>query len=260
MRPCHVLRVFTKGDAGGNHLGVVADITDLDDGEMQAIAADLGFSETIFIEWHESDVPNIRIFTPAAEMAFAGHPLVGAAWTLASMGPGGVDAITCGIGEVKIGADDDSAHIEVPLVADVSEAGEAYATTASLPIPSRAWRVALPQVYMVLEVDDPDAVAAAAPAMDQLMSEPGTYLVARDGDGVKARFFAPLLGVPEDPATGSAAFALAAVRSFEGAVEGEVIIDQGAEVGMASRIDLSWDGGVVRLGGTVRRDEVRILD
>ena len=92
-RHCYVLRVFTRGDEGGNHLGVVTDSTSLTTESMQAIAVDLGFSETIFLEWNEGEIPHVRIFTPGAEMAFAGHPLVGMAWTLKQLGPGHPD--TC---------------------------------------------------------------------------------------------------------------------------------------------------------------------
>ena len=77
-----VLRVFTAGREGGNHLGVVNDLVDLDDAAMQQIATDLGFTETVFVDWPEGSIPFARIFTPAEELPFAGHPLVGAAWCL----------------------------------------------------------------------------------------------------------------------------------------------------------------------------------
>ncbi len=67
-------------------------------------------------------------------------------------------------------------------------------------------------------------------------------------------------GVPEDPATGSAASALAAVRVFEGEPEGVVTIHQGEEIGRPSTIQLAWTPGRATLGGSVRRDEVRTLD
>ena len=108
MRPCYVLRVFTAGGEGGNHLGVVVDVTGLDDGTMQEIAADLRFSETIFIDWNRGAVPAVRIFTPVAELPFAGHPLVGAAWVLGTMAPGAVDSLRCGIGEVRLGLEGDA--------------------------------------------------------------------------------------------------------------------------------------------------------
>jgi predicted PhzF superfamily epimerase YddE/YHI9 len=78
----HVLRVFTdENGRHGNPLGVVLDSRDLGSGDMQAIATHLGYSETVFME----DVADgrLRLFTPACELPFAGHPLVGASWLLA---------------------------------------------------------------------------------------------------------------------------------------------------------------------------------
>ena len=88
MRHCQVLSVFTRDGAGGNPLGVITDVTGLDGAAMQAIATELGFSETVFLDSTRPGVPQARIFTPAAEIPFAGHPLVGAGWVLGAMGPG----------------------------------------------------------------------------------------------------------------------------------------------------------------------------
>jgi trans-2,3-dihydro-3-hydroxyanthranilate isomerase len=86
------------------------------------------------------------------------------------------------------------------------------------------------------------------------------YIFSADGQKVTARFFAPAAGVPEDPATGSAAAALAAIRHHRGEKVGRMTISQGDEIGHPSTIEVSWDGPVVGLGGTVRRDEVRVLE
>ena len=99
---CHVLRVFTRGELGGNHLGVVTDLTGLDSDSMQTIATELGFSETTFVDTDVGDVPFVRIFTPSMEIPFAGHPLVGTAWVLRTLGPGVGDRLRCGIGEVGV--------------------------------------------------------------------------------------------------------------------------------------------------------------
>ena len=88
----------------------------------------------------------------------------------------------------------------------------------------------------------------------------GTYLYARVGDQVRARFFAPASGVDEDPATGSAAVALAAALAARGEVAGQVTIEQGEEMGHPSRIELVWDATTASIGGTVRHDEVRVLE
>ena len=264
MRPGHVLRVFTRGDEGGNHLGVVTDIMGIDDEGMQAIATELGFSETIYIDWREEGTPMARIFTPAVELPFAGHPLVGAAWVLSAIGPGTVDSIECGVGVIPFRSAGTTTWIDTPMSHAVEDAPDAaeIAAAALLPEPERAWRAMMPVPYLVLEVDSAETVAGAQPDIDRLDEAGGgmTYLMAREGDTVRARFFAPGAGVPEDPATGSAAAALAAVRFHEGETEGSVRIDQGAEIGHPSTIMLRWTGEHASLGGEVRRDEVRILD
>ncbi len=261
MRPCHVLRVFTSGADGGNHLGVVLDTVDLDTDGMQAIAADLGFSESTFVEWAEGEAPLVRIFTPATELQFAGHPMVGTGWVLGTMGPGGVDRMRCGVGYVGFTTEGDTTWVatELPSEVEPAEEGADIAARAGLPVPVRAWWSAVPQRNLVLDLGEADAVAAADPDLDVLRSIDGAYLVAGT-DHVKARYFAPKLGVDEDPATGSAAVCLAAVRVFEGQASGELSIDQGAEVGMPSRIGLRWGDGMVHIGGTVVRDEMRVLE
>ena len=85
MPRLHVLRVFVgDGGAGGNPLGVFLDGAQVAEGERQGIAADLGFSETVFVE--DPEQGRLRIFTPKEELPFAGHPLVGTAWLLTSEG------------------------------------------------------------------------------------------------------------------------------------------------------------------------------
>jgi predicted PhzF superfamily epimerase YddE/YHI9 len=100
----HVLRVFV-GDvgAGGNPLGVFLDGGEVPEGERQGVAADLGFSETVFVE--DPDQGRLRIFTPKEELPFAGHPLVGTAWLLASEGFE-VPALRPPAGEVPVRTED----------------------------------------------------------------------------------------------------------------------------------------------------------
>jgi trans-2,3-dihydro-3-hydroxyanthranilate isomerase len=261
-RVCQILRVFTRDGEGGNALGVVNDTIGLDDGAMQAIAAELGFSETVFVDWPQDDMPSVRIFTPLVELPFAGHPLVGTAWTLLTMGPGGVDGLRCGIGEVEIGLDGDDAWITVaidPAAARPADLGE-YTVRAGLPDPVRSWLVAMPKDYVVLEYADAATIAAVAPDGGVLGERFGTLVFARSGDVVRARFFAPSAGVFEDPATGSAAVALATALLAAGEASGRLTIDQGEEIGHPSRIELSWDARSARIGGGCVRDEARFLD
>ena len=265
MRTISVLRVFTRGDVGGNHLGVVTEVAGLDTAVMQQIAAELGYSETIFLDPGEDTPPLVRIFTPAAEMPFAGHPLVGAAWTVAR-GPAGAEGrLRCAVGEIPYRVADGRVWVDTPMVTDVERAadGDDIAGESRLPSTGRTWWARMPIPYLVVEAPSPEAVVDAAPDFGALLAGPAAeaaYLFARTGDRVKARFFAAGLGVPEDPATGSAAAALAAVLAFEGETAGMLSIDQGDEIGHPSTIELDWNPAAASLGGTVRTDGERLLE
>jgi len=261
-RVAHVLRVFTRDGDGGNHLGVVNDITGLDTDTMQGIAADLGFSETVFVDWQPGGPPYVRIFTPGQELPFAGHPLVGTAWTMLTMGPGGIDSLRCGIGDVSVGVDGGSAWIEAALQPGNAARSDLddYATRAGLPAPRRAWLVAMPKEYAILEYDDVAAVASAEPDNEVMAERFGTMLVVRSEGTARVRFFAPDAGVFEDPATGSAAVALATALVNDGESEGAMTIHQGEEMGHPSRIDLTWTATSARIGGGCVHDETLLLD
>jgi trans-2,3-dihydro-3-hydroxyanthranilate isomerase len=261
-RGCTIVRVFTRGNTGGNHLGVVNDLVGLDTEAMQRIAAELGFSETVFIDWPAGDVPFVRIFTPVDELPFAGHPLVGTAWVMSRMGPGGFDRLRCGIGEVGVRIEDETVWIDVPMSGGVAGSDDAadYLARAGIAPVERAARVMMPREYVVAQLPDFAAVAALQPDMAVAAERFGTLVFARESDRVRARFFAPGTGVDEDPATGSAAVALAIVLADRGEPSGALSIDQGEEIGHPSRIELTWRGGTASIGGTVVHDETRMLD
>lgn len=244
-----VVRVFTRDGGGGNPLGIHDGV--LDDPAMQSIATTLGYSETIFIDAAADDgVADVRIFTPASELPFAGHPLVGATWYVAT--PQATVALRCGIGVVAgHRPTEDSASIEVAYLPTVER------TTA--PDTTAAWIAAMPLPYEVHQLAGPDDVAAY-----ELEDRPAHRLIWARADGgdepsVRARFFAPVMGVDEDPATGSAAVALAAVLRHEGQSSGALTINQGAEIGCPSRIDLSWTARDTVIGGTIADDGLRTI-
>ena len=255
MRHCYVLRVFTRNGEGGNHLGVIPDVTGLTRDGMQSIATELGFSETVFLDWREGGNPYARIFTPATELPFAGHPLVGAAWVLTRMGPGGPDCIECGVGDVGIRNVGPATWIDPPFDQTVSppssDAGERLGAI-------HACEVAMPLPYLVLELRSPQDVSVIGRPPDDGF----VYVWAWEerGQRIRARFFAREHGVVEDPATGSAAVAFAASMRERGQPSGSVVIHQGQEMGYPSRIELTWDEQGVHVGGEVARDEVRVLD
>ncbi len=257
MRDCYVVRVFTIGKSGGNALGVVTDSEGLSPADMQGIAAELGFSETTFTDWPAGAIPSLRIFTPAVEMPFAGHPLVGTAWVLNGISP--IDRMAIQIGEVAVHFDGDLVWVTPPAIdqpireVPVAEA-EALGVAAR-----RAWRVQVPSDYLIAQV---------ASEADLLSIEPDSRAIAEAADGfyvfhghgmTRSRFFAPRLGVDEDPATGSAAVALCAVLRALGTLSGTEHIVQGLP-GALSEIHMTWNGLEVKLGGTVVEDEVRHLE
>lgn len=260
QRPLSVLRVFTRDGAGGNHLGVVTELDDLTGESMQLIATDLGFSETIFIDMSGDDVPTTRIFTPGMEMPFAGHPLVGAAWSILQTHQSSIDRLRCGIGEVKIRLEEDLAWVDAPMFPANAERNDgAFASRVGLPEPVAAWQVSMPLDYRLVEVAAAEEVAVVAPNTDAFGSAHGLTVFARDGELVRMRFFIPEAGIDEDPATGSAAVALATMWAASGEKSGQVVIHQGEEIGHPSQLELRWSGAVASIGGTVVMDEIREL-
>ena len=257
-----MVRVFTRGSEGGNHLGVVNDLVDLDDAAMQQIATDLGFSETVFIDWQGNEIPFVRIFTPAEELPFAGHPLVGAAWCMTVIGPGEMDRLRYSRGEAMIKSEGALTWVQVPMDAPVKQAGDAAAflSRAGIDTFESAARVMMPLEYVLAELPTAADVSAVVPDMTVLSERFGTLVYARAGHSIHGRFFAPRTAVDEDPATGSAAVALATLFSHGGEDEGHLTVDQGVEMGHPSRIEVSWRDGRAAIGGTVVRDEVRLLD
>ncbi len=265
MRPVHVLRVFTDNESrAGNPLGVVGDVTGLHEDRMQPIATELGYSETVFIDWRHGGVPSIRIFTPANELPFAGHPLVGAAWYLNTMGPGapGVEAPS---GYVEFGFEDGLTWITAPRsLGKVQPAPDAEAVCAAngWPAPVAAHSVMMPRRYLLIDVGDPVAIGAMEPVPGELPTGPGeamAYLYARDRAVLRSRAFAEAMGIPEDPATGSAATAYAILRRKQSEHAGDVLIRQGSDTAV-SEIRLVWSAESIRLGGRVVKDHTLEID
>lgn len=261
-RPVQVVAVFARDGAGGNPLGVVNDRSGLDAAAMQAIAIDLGFSETVFVDWFDATrPPRARIFTPARELPFAGHPLVGAAWVLSCLGPGPRRGeLTCSAGDVPYRVEPDVAWIDTAGLPATVVAGDApLIHAAGLPPPVAVVEVRLPSRYLLVRVGSPAAVAGARPRLEALGGVDGCYLYARDGDRVRARFFAPAMGVDEDPATGSALVALVHACRATGETSGSLVVDQGDETGRPSRLLCRWTPDRLEIGGEVVHTGVRLV-
>ncbi|GJD36583.1 PhzF family phenazine biosynthesis protein [Methylobacterium aerolatum] len=259
------LDVFTTHRLAGNPLAVVLDSQGLDGAAMQAIAREFNLSETVFVlpPSEPRHRARLRIFTPARELPFAGHPTVGTAVFLAMQDPPVADARAFGLEEeigivpciVETLADGSGGRARFRLPTMPEELGpgpEPEALAARLGLapgeigfgahrPSRFGTGPRFTCVPVASVERLDGIRpAAAPEEGD-----GLYLYAPDPDSTglafRTRMFAPQMGIAEDPATGAAAAAFAGVlRRFEALGEGshDVAILQGQAMGRPSRIDL----------------------
>lgn len=175
-----VLRVFVGSeDNGGNPLGVVADSLTVPPHARQRMAAELGFSETVFIDDHRDG--RLQIFTPRVELPFAGHPLVGAAWLMAQRGTP-VSVLRPPAGDVPTWCDADG----VTWIRGRAEWAPA---------------MTLRQLHSAAEVD-------ALPITDDLPFVDSWAWMDERAGVVRSRVFAPYVGIAEDEATGAAAVRL----------------------------------------------------
>ena len=243
-----VADVFTDRPLQGNQLAVFTDARGLDAETMQALALEVGFSETTFVLPPErGGTVRVRIFTPRTELRFAGHPCLGTAWVLAPpLQRGTIELETMsGIVPVELDRDDSGAiafgRMEQPLPTVESYPApepllRALGVTASR-LPVERYDNGVRHTFVSLGSEQ--EVAAVRPDFAAL-AELDVYVSCFAGSGAawKTRMFAPTAGVLEDPATGSAAGPLAVHACRHGLVEwGEWIeISQGVEIGRPSTL------------------------
>ncbi len=220
MPRLNVLKVFVgDGGVGGNPLGVFVEGSGVTGEDRQGVAADLGFSETVFVE--DAARGELRIFTPRTELPFAGHPLVGTAWLLASEGLE-VQALRPPAGEVPVRFEGDLAFI--------------------------SGRPEWAPGFEHIKLDSPVEVdALTGPPEGHDLA--GVWAWEDEAEShVRVRVFAPRVGVDEDEATGAHAVRLAALLGRE------LKIRQGfGSVILAS----PRDDGTVEIGGRTEPVEVR---
>ena len=275
--------VFTDRRFGGNPLAVVLNGEGLTTAQMQSVAAEFNLSETTFVlpPKDPAHTAEVRIFTPKAELPFAGHPNVGTAFVLASRGAPG-DRLTfeekAGLVPIEILHGDSGAIVGARLTApqplkrgEEVDAGVVAAACALDPgdIEVQEHRPCVAgcgTVFLFAQVKSRQALERARPQTHIFAQHfpvggaTGIHLYWRDGAeaiDIRARMFAPLHGVSEDPATGSANVALvgllASLRS-EPDLSLQLRIAQGVEMGRPSLLDASAEkkGGKVtetRIGG-----------
>jgi trans-2,3-dihydro-3-hydroxyanthranilate isomerase len=260
--------VFTEQRFGGNPLAVLPQAEGLTDRQMQQIAREFNFSETAFVLPPESGhTRRVRIFTPAAEMPFAGHPNIGTAFSLATAGElGEIGTSTTvtfeeGAGLVPIaierrqgGAFWCELAAPEPLSVGKCVSSELVAAAVSLTERDIVSVTHCPQLasvglpFLFAELGDRAALECARigwrgiDAIAALGITPDIHLYVRSADefDIRARMFAPLDGVPEDPATGSANCALAGLLAHyreQSSGELRLRIAQGVEMGRPSILE-----------------------
>lgn len=289
--PFEIVDVFTDRPMAGNQLAVVTDARGLDAATMQAIAREFNFAETSFLLPPEdpSNSARVRIFTPTEEMPFAGHPNVGTAYVAARMGSlfgrpvgerlqfeeiaglvvldvrrngGEISGARCRAPrQLSVGPE-----VPLPVVAELSGLSEQDFVLANF----RPRFASVGAEFLLAEVT-PEALERARPIeaafaaqegrIGQTAGFLGLHLHAWiDADNLDVRMFAPLAGVSEDPATGSAAAALGAFLNRLDPAITRLSMAQGRHIGRPSRIEVDatphevWIGGSCApfAGGTLR--------
>jgi trans-2,3-dihydro-3-hydroxyanthranilate isomerase len=245
--------VFTDKKFGGNQLAVFRDGRGVDGPTMQAIAKELNLPETVFVLPAEKGGDHrLRIFTPARELSFAGHPTVGTAYVLAA----GTDAslrLEEGVGTLTVTVRAGFSEMEQPLPA-FEPVADPVAAAASLSLQAGDLEPSLPieigssgNRFMFVAVKSLDAVARAAPRGLAEAAYIFTTQTLEPGSTVHGRMYAPWQGIAEDPATGSANGPLGAYLVRHGVSDGKRIVsEQGYEMGRPSVL-------YIRIGGTPER-------
>ena len=291
----HTLDVFTATRFGGNPLAVVHDADALDSRVMQAIAREFNLSETVFVTKPSNPAHSarIRIFTPMAEIPFAGHPTIGTAILLADLrssalggGRSAIIALEEQIGVVRVGvrllagqppfAEFDAPKLpedmgSVPAIEDIAAAVGLIPSEIGFEN-HRPTRFSAGLPFHFIPVRSLAAIRRCRSVTSRWVqafgAEGAVYLYCRETEHNSAHFharmFDPAHGIPEDPATGSAAAAFAGVIArFDEPPGGEhrYGIEQGFEMARPSRIQLSIvmnDGQLqaARIGGHA----VRVTD
>ncbi len=274
QRRYRTVDVFTERRFGGNPLAVVLDAEGLGTAAMQAIAREFNYSETTFVlpPRDPAHTAQIRIFTPGSELPFAGHPNVGTAYVLALEGDGAPRMLfeeAAGIvpvdvlreGGVPVGAELTAPQPLQRLAAVMPAVVAECLSLAAADIVGQPVAASVGVAFTFAEVASRDALrrarcdrAAFARHFPQGGAD-GIHFHCRDGGGfdLHARMFWPAEGMTEDPATGSAAVALAALLAEAGPDgEARLRVEQGRDMGRPSTLLTR----VVKVQGGVRSAHV----
>ncbi|ELZ76464.1 phenazine biosynthesis-like protein [Haloferax larsenii JCM 13917] len=279
----HILDVFATEKYAGNQLAVFEDADTLSDDQMATLAKEMNYSETTFIEGGSpGEGFDVRIFTPAGEIPFAGHPTLGTAATVRKHFDAGDEiSLNLGVGKIPVEVRTAGGDEVYWMTQNAPEFGEEFAhetlaDVLSLDVddldtdwPVQSVSTGLPALMIPLR--DRDALGRSEvdlPAYRAFLDDGGPENLLPfcpdprdDANDLAARMYAPGHGVAEDPATGSANGCLAgylARHEYFGESNVEVTVEQGYEMGRPSHLYLeaSDEGGdagdvTVRVGGRV---------
>jgi len=261
----YICDVFTNRRFGGNQLAVLPDARGLTDLQMQQIAREFNFSESSFVfPAEEGNTRKVRIYTPTTEVPFAGHPNIGTAFILASIGEfEEFNETTKIVFEEKAGL----VPITLNKIGDETiwcelEAPEKFSIGSAVPIETLASAISLPTSELVIDNHPPQVASVGLPfliaelrdksalerakinikgfekiAAQGITPDVHIYIQSNDAFDIRSRMFAPFDGIQEDPATGSANCALAGLLSHNSELKSasfEYQIAQGVEMGRPS--------------------------
>ncbi len=271
-----VCDVFTDTPLTGNQLAVFTDGRGVSDELMQALALEVGFSETVFVVPAElGGTARIRIFNPRAEMPFAGHPTLGTAFVLGAPLQRGVIELETGVGIVPVVLErDESGRIVFGRMEQPVPRVEPFEGVAGLLAAIGVESSVLPvELYdngarhILVTLDSERELAASHEAREVIaaLGVTGVNCIVRAGPGWRNRMF---WAHGEDPATGSAAGPIACHLARHGLIAWgeEIVITQGVEIGRPSTLHARAEGAAglidaVEVGGcavVVARGEYRV--
>ena len=257
--------VFTDEPFGGNPLAVIPDAGGLSPEMFQTIAREFNLSETTFVLPPDDPAHDakVRIFTPMNELPFAGHPTVGTAIALSELGICGPEMVfELAVGPIPVKVTDGRARFTTRVPLTTGPAPDTAVVAACLGLDASAVRTdrhepieaSLGTPFVLVELIDSAQLDAASPATDAMRkaaANPTMFAImayVRNGARIEARMFAPLGGIVEDPATGSAAAALAAYLGQLDSISQAFTISQGVRMGRPSIIEAEV---TVEYGATV---------
>ncbi len=259
--------VFTERALEGNPLVVFTDARRLDQRTMQAIAREMNLSETAFVLPREgAGHARLRIFTPEVELPFAGHPVLGAAFVLATPMQSDYINIETGQGVIAVhveraGQDPSFAWMQVPApkLTPLEQSSLVYEALGLEPGPALE-RFEVGVCHTLVDVGSRQKLTALVPDFQRLkaLGPLGCVAYAADGCEAQVRVFVPGAGINEDPATGSAAGPLFVELNRRGRLKpgDPLTISQGAELGRPSELhvqgQLDGDNWQLSVGGAVR--------